>query len=102
MQGQQEHIDAEEQEFVFRSVLNKWADMFMFLLRSWKILVLAACIGGLIGLIYAWRKPVTYTARLSFVVEESKQGGGGSIVSALAGQFGFDVGNMTGSSGMLA
>jgi hypothetical protein len=35
-------------------------------------------------------------------VEESKQGGGGSIVSALAGQFGFDVGSMTGSNGMLS
>ncbi len=102
MQGTQEHIDAEEQEFVIRDLLKKWAGMLKFLVRAWKILLLAGLIGGLAGLIYAWRKPVTYTARLSFVVEESKQGGGGSIVSALAGQFGFDVGNMSGSSGMLA
>jgi len=43
----------------------------------------------------------SYTARLTFVVEESKQSGGG-MLSALAGQFGVDIGGMSGTSGVLA
>ncbi len=105
MQGPQEPVQPlypEEAEFTFRNLLSNWQRTALYLLRGWKIFLLAGCIGALAGIGYAWYKPVTYTARLSFVVEESKQGGGGSIVSALAGQFGFDVGSMTGSSGMLA
>lgn len=104
MQGPQEPVQPiyqEESEFTFRVLLKKWGGTLRFLVGSWKILLMAGVIGALIGVAYAWYKPVTYTARLSFVVEESKQGGG-SIASALAGQFGFDIGSMTGSSGMLA
>ncbi len=103
MEGFQENINTDEQEFTFRALLKKWKATFLYLRKLWRVLLVAALFGALAGILYSWLKPVTYTARLSFVVEESKQGGGGgSIVSALAGQFGFDVGSMAGSSGMLA
>ena len=106
MQGEQPLIESnpsEEPAFTFRIIAKRWAAHFAYLLSCWRILLIASCIGGLLGLLVSWLKPVTFSARLSFVVEESKQaGGGGSLVSALAGQFGFDVGGMTGSSGMLA
>lgn len=91
----------EEQEFTFRMLLQKWVASVQYVITFWKVLLVAAAIGAVGGLITSWLTPVTYTARLSFVVEESKQGGG-SLVSALAGQFGFDMGSVTGGGGMLA
>ena len=67
--------------------------------RTWMLVTVA---GIVVGLVLAWLSPVTYTARLSFVVEDAKTGGG-SIMSALAGQFGFDIGSLSGgASGVLA
>jgi hypothetical protein len=89
-----------EQDYSFRESFSKriqdlaylWKFRFRFL-----ILVLLAIP---LGVAAAYFSTATYTARLTFVVEESKEGGG-SIVSALAGQFGFDLGGM-GTSGILA
>ncbi len=91
----------EESEFTFRALFKKWADSLRYLLLFWKVLFVAGMIGVTIGLVTSLLTPVTYTARLSFVVEESKAGGG-SLVSALAGQFGFDMGSVSGSNGMLS
>lgn len=67
--------------------------------RNWLLLALVA--GALAGTGYAWMKKTTYTARLTFVVEDAKSSGG-SLISALAGQFGLDVGGMAGGNGVLA
>ena len=93
--------DMEEENFTFRKLIQKWFAGIRYALRFWRILLVSALIGGLLGLGYAWLSNKTFTARLTFVVEESKSGGG-SIASALAGQFGFDVGSLTGTSGILA
>lgn len=59
-------------------------------------------IGGAMGAITAYFWPVTYTAKLTFVVEEGKSGGGG-LLSSLAGQMGIDIGGLSGgTSGVLA
>ncbi len=94
--------DMEEENFSFRRLIGDWLGSIAGALHFWKLILLAGILGGLLGLGYALFKPVTYTARLSFVVEESKAGGGGSIASALAGQFGFDIGGLSGTSGVLA
>lgn len=86
------------------SLKQQWTivqDALRYVLSHWRYLVIAALAGALLGLGYLWIKPVKYTARISFVVEESKMGGG-NLVSALAGQFGFDIGSMSGSNGILA
>ncbi|MES2003064.1 MAG: hypothetical protein V4450_00985 [Bacteroidota bacterium] len=93
--------DADEAEFSFRGLIQQWKENILYALTYWKILFVAAIFGGLLGLGYAWIRSATYTARLTFVVEESK-GSGGSIASALAGQFGFDIGGLGGTSGILA
>lgn len=71
------------------------------LIAKWKLLLLLAILGFGGGLVYHWVKPVEYIARTSFVVEESKAGSG-NLMSALAGQFGFDIGSLSGTSGVLA
>lgn len=90
-----------EPEFSFKQVIdNRKADI-KFLWDKKFILIGIALVGALAGILYAWQKPVTYTSRLTFVVEEGG-GGGGSILSGLAGQFGFDLGGMSGTGGVLA
>jgi hypothetical protein len=93
----------EDESFSIKQELKKLVASIGYVLTQWKLLLLAAVLGALIGLLYRWIRPLTYTARTTFVVEESKIGGG-SLASALAGQTGLDISGLTGSasSGMLA
>lgn len=68
--------------------------------HRYKFIVLGI-IGAGLGALYAWTRPITYTSKLTFVVEEGGSGGG-SLLSGLAGQFGFDLGGMSGTGGVLA
>lgn len=90
-----------EPEFSFKKVIAEQWDNVLYLWSRKLNLFVFGFIGALIGIAYAWYKPVTYTSRLSFVVEESKAGGG-SLLSGLAGQFGFDIGGLSGTGGVLA
>lgn len=56
--------------------------------------------GALSGGSYAYFKTINYTATTTFIVEE-KSISGGSIAS-LAGQFGLDIGGLSGSSGLFS
>jgi hypothetical protein len=90
-----------EPEFSFRqTIASQWKNILYLWNKKFKLIVFGI-IGGSFGIIYAWLKPITYTARLTFVVEESK-GGGGSLLSGLAGQFGFGLGGLSGTGGVLA
>lgn len=100
MKEEQSYIK-EDPEFSIGAMFQNWLGTLKLLLGQWKMLLMAAIVGGLLGLAYHWVKQPTYTARLTFVVEESKQSGGG-VLSALAGQFGVDIGGMSGTSGVLA
>lgn len=97
----QSPIIPDDEAFSFRAQLAKLGTTLRYVLGYWRILLVAAILGALVGLGYAWLKPTTFTARTTFVVEESKAGGG-SIMSALAGQLGFDMGGLSGTSGVLA
>ena len=81
-------------------LLQKGRILITYLLRKWWVLTIAAALGAGAGLAYSYFKPTTYTASLSFLVEEGKSGGGG--LASLAGQFGFDLGGLSGSSGLLS
>lgn len=91
----------EEPEFSIMGLISNWFNAAKLVLQNWKMLMLAVIAGGLLGLVYYWLVKPSYTARLTFVVEEAKQSGGG-VLSALAGQFGMDIGGMSGTSGVLA
>jgi hypothetical protein len=88
--------------FSFRGQLQKVWLLISYTFSFWRILLVAAIIGAVAGLGYALWKPVSYTARMSFVVEDAKSGSGGSMMSALAGQLGLDVGGLAGGNGILA
>ena len=90
-----------EPEFSFKQLLDKRRKDFWLLWKHrYKVIVLGI-IGAGLGALYAWTRPITYTSRLTFVVEEGNSGGS-SLLSGLAGQFGFDVGGMSGTGGVLA
>ncbi|MGA9650680.1 hypothetical protein [Pedobacter sp.] len=95
-------ITSEEEDFSFSKMFSNRRNDIKYLLRFKFRILAVGLLGGLLGTCAAWFWPVTYTAKLTFVVEEGKSGGGG-ILSSLAGQMGFDIGGLTGSSsGILA
>jgi hypothetical protein len=89
-----------EPEYLFRQTIERQWENILYLWNKKFKLIVFGFIGVIIGILYAWLKPITYTARLTFVVEESK-GGGGSLLSGLAGQFGFDLGGLSGAGGSI-
>lgn len=91
---------AYEPEYTFRSALLKRKEDLAYL---WKLkfrFIPVAVVGAALGVFLAWYWPVTYTSRVTFVVDDTKAGGG-SMLSALAGQFGLDMGSLS-TGGVLA
>jgi hypothetical protein len=90
----QENIQQETDEITLKELIAKIRSTWSFLLKKWLIIVLIGLLGAGIGFLYAYLKPIKYTSKLTFVVEEGKSGGGG--LASLAGQFGFDLGGASG------
>lgn len=90
-----------EPEYSFKNALEEQWENILYLWTKRVKMFIFGIVGATLGIAYSWLKPVTYTSRLSFVVEESKAGGG-SLLSGLAGQFGFDIGGISGGGGILA
>jgi hypothetical protein len=91
-----------EPEFSLKRLLSdRFADIkYVFQFKKTLAIVLIA--GGLLGALASWLKRPTYTARLTFVVDDAKSSGGAGGLSALAGQFGFNLDGLGGASGVLA
>jgi uncharacterized protein involved in exopolysaccharide biosynthesis len=89
--------DSSSDEISLKELIQKIGDWYRYLKTQWLKIVIAGLIGGIIGFVYAWFQPITYTAKTTFVVEEGKSGGSslGGLAS-LAGQFGVDVGGGSG------
>lgn len=94
-------FNREEAPFSFTDLLREVLSRLRWALQQRNWLIAALVVGVMAGTGYAWMKKTTYTARLTFVVEDAKSSGG-SLISALAGQFGFDVGGLSGGNGVLA
>lgn len=91
----------QEENFSFRKLILERKKDLCFLWNNRIKIGIIGLSGGLLGLLLSFIWPVSYTARLSFVVEDVKPGGG-NLVSALAGQFGFDIGSLGNTSGVMA
>jgi uncharacterized protein involved in exopolysaccharide biosynthesis len=99
---QQNNIDINnvaEDEISLKELILKIKDICRFLLTKWVIILAAGIIGGAIGVGYAFTQKPTYTATLSFVLEDEKQGGGGlSGALGLASSLGMDLGGSAGGA----
>lgn len=89
-----------DEEISIQQVLINIKAYFKYLLKQWWKLGIAVIIGAVLGLGYCYIKPTTYTARLSFILEEGK--GNAGNFATLAGQFGFDFGSLAGNNGPLS
>lgn len=73
--------------------LKYWVNYFKI---QWKIILLMASIGAIIGYVYVSFQKPQYTATLTFALEEEKTGGGLSGALGLANSLGFDIGGSSG------
>lgn len=89
-------LPQQEDEISLIELIQKLQSIVRFLWSKWWVILLAGALGGAIGVGYAFFQPIKYISKISFVVEDSKGGGGG--LASLAGQFGFDVGGGGGGS----
>jgi uncharacterized protein involved in exopolysaccharide biosynthesis len=88
-----------EDEISLKELILKIKDWYRFLLTKWLVIVAAGIIGGAIGVGYAFTQKATYTASLSFALEDEKQGGGGlSGALGLASSLGIDLGGSAGGA----
>lgn len=84
-----------DDEISLRDIILKVRKWIVYILGSWKIIVLFGLIGGSIGLYRAWTSKPRYKATFSFVLEDEKSGGMGGALG-LASQFGLDLGSVSG------
>jgi len=75
-----------------KELLDNINDAIKYLKSKWKKIFLFSTLGAVLGFSYAFLVPIKYVSKLTFVVEESRSGGGG--LAAIAGQFGLDLGGM--------
>jgi uncharacterized protein involved in exopolysaccharide biosynthesis len=88
-----------EDEISLKELILKIKEWYRFLLTKWLVIIAAGIIGGAIGLGYAFTQKATYTASLSFALEDEKQGGGGlSGALGLASSLGIDLGGSAGGA----
>jgi hypothetical protein len=91
-----------EPEFSFKKLTEDRVADIKYIFQFKKALALILMMGAMLGALTAWLWTPTYTARLTFVVDDSKSSGGTAGLSALAGQFGVNLDGLGGASGVLA
>ena len=88
-----------EDEISLKELILKVKELYHFLLSKWILLLAAGIIGGAIGVGYAIKQRPSYTASLSFTLEDEKSGGGGlSGAMGLASSLGIDLGGSAGGA----
>ncbi|RYE19126.1 MAG: hypothetical protein EOP42_29585 [Sphingobacteriaceae bacterium] len=91
-----------EPEFSIKNLLNDRVNDVKYILQFKKTLAVVLILGGILGALISWFRTPTYTARLTFVVDDSKSSGGTGGLASLAGQFGVNLDGLGGASGVLA
>jgi hypothetical protein len=82
-------------EISFADISIKLQLLFKYLRSKWLPMLLVSITGGVIGIAYAWMQKPTYSAVISFSMEEDKSSVGG--LAGLASQFGLDIGGVGGT-----
>jgi uncharacterized protein involved in exopolysaccharide biosynthesis len=87
--------DSSNRDINYSSILKGIASIMQIARSKSKIILFLMLVGFISGFFYSYTRPVYYSSKITFVVEESKSSLGG--LSSLAGQFGFDLGGKGGS-----
>jgi hypothetical protein len=102
--NQIENSNIDNDEISLKELIIKIKNWASFLINKWKIILLISLIGGMIGFLVATNRKPTYTAVLTFAMDEDKGGGGGGLSGAigLASSLGLDLGGGGTSGGAFA
>ena len=90
----QNAVPKESDEISLKELAQKFRAIGGFLISKWLTILMGGIIGSTFGLGYAFLKPIKYTSRLSFVIEDAKSSVGG--LASLAGLFVLDLGGAGG------
>lgn len=95
---QQENQYNTSDDISLKEIILKIKGWVIYLLNKWKLIFFVGIIGGAIGFGYAYFQKPTYTATLTFALEDEK--GGSSIGGALglASSLGLDLGTSAGGA----
>jgi hypothetical protein len=89
-ENENHQVQTNNDEISLKDLILKIIEIWKYLLSKWVVIVIVGLSSASLGLLYSIFKTPEYEAKLSFsVIEKSSSGGG---LSALAGQFGFNVG----------
>lgn len=91
-------MENQSDEISLKELLIKAKEWLQYFLSKWKIIAACILLGSILGICYSIYKKPIYTAVLTFALEDEKPSGG--LSSALAGQFGLDLGS--GGGGMFS
>ena len=81
----------EKDELSLKELLLLIRRKYSLIFGKWRVLLLCGIIGALLGLSYSLLKKITYTAKLSFILEGGSQSGMEGY-SNIAAQFGLNIG----------
>ncbi len=88
----EQQVQIEHDEISLKELIQKIKEWLAYLKTQWKLIFGIAAVGAMIGFAYASFQKPTYTATVTFVLEEDKGGGGLGGAMGLASSFGFDLG----------
>ncbi len=88
----------EQKEISVKELIEKLNEWLLYLLNKWKVIILSGIICGIIGVIYASFQKYTYSATLTFALEDDKNGPSIGGALGLASSFGFDLGGSAGGA----
>lgn len=90
-ESQQQILANDGDEISLRDLILKVREWWRYLLSKWMIILLFGLVGGALGFVYAnFKKPV-YTATTTFVLDDEKSNGLGSL-AGLASVAGINIG----------
>jgi len=95
MNSKDSNSQVKSNEMSLKELILKIHELFRYLLARWPIILFFGILGGILGFTYAYFKKPIYTATTTFVLEENKEGGLGSM-SGLASIAGIDIGTSGG------
>lgn len=88
--------EKEQNEVSGTEIVFKLIAIVTFLISKWLTILLIVIVAGVLGVLYAWVQKPAYVAEITFAPENMKSSGLGAY-SALAAQFGVDMGGGGGS-----
>jgi hypothetical protein len=93
----EENKNIENDEISLKELLQTGREWTAYLISQWKIILLASISGAIFGLAYSLFNKPTYTASLSFALEDENSGGGLGGALGFASSFGLNFGGGGGS-----